>query len=131
MISVASRGGYLYLEEEAIRECRARRHRDRRRRSGDVLRRHHRRHTTDRRSNLSDIQRQTIAAALALEESGYRGTTERIGVDDLGRMREASATTKFDDGSSTVGHSVLSNQVHAEGPHAERDTVEDHGPHTM
>ena len=44
-----------------------------------------------------------------LEESGYRGTTERIGVDDLGHVREASATTKFDDGSSTVGHSVLSN----------------------
>jgi hypothetical protein len=110
MISIASRGGYLYLEEEAIASAEP---------AGtgtvgddpvtyydvtiDVTR------LVDA-PNLSDIQRQTIAAALPLlEESGYRGTTERIGVDDLGHVREANATTKFDDGSSTVGHSVLSN----------------------
>jgi hypothetical protein len=110
MISIASRGGYLYLEEEAIASAEPAG-------SGtvgddpvtyydvtiDVTR------LVDA-PNLSDIQRRTIAAALPLlEESGYRGTTERIGVDDLGHVREANATTKFDDGSSTVGHTVLSN----------------------
>jgi hypothetical protein len=110
MISIASRGGYLYLEEEAIASAEP---------AGtgtvgdvpvtyydvtiDVTR------LVDA-PNLSDIQRQTIAAALPLlEESGYRGTTERIGVDDMGHVREVNATTNFDDGSSTVGHSVLSN----------------------
>jgi hypothetical protein len=110
MISIASRGGYLYLEEEAIAGAEP---------AGtgtvgddpvtyydvtiDVTR------LVDA-PNLSDIQRQTIAAALPLlEESGYRGTTERIGVDELDHVREVNATTEFDDGSSTVGHSVLSN----------------------
>ena len=110
MISIASRGGYLYLEEEAIASAEP---------AGtgtvgdvpvtyydvaiDVTR------LVDA-PNLSDIQRQTIAAALPLlEESGYTGTTERIGVDDQGHVREVNATTNFDDGSSTVGHSVLSN----------------------
>jgi hypothetical protein len=110
MISIASRGGYLYLEEEAIASAEP---------AGtgtvgdvpvtyydvtiDVTR------LVDA-PNLSDVQRETIAAALPLlEESGYRGTTERIGVDDMGHVREVNATTNFDDGSSTVGHSVLSN----------------------
>jgi hypothetical protein len=110
MISIASRGGYLYLEEEAIASAEP---------AGtgtvsdvpvtyydvtiDVTR------LVDA-PNLSDIQQQTIAAALPLlQESGYRGTTERIGVDDIGHVREVNATTNFDDGSSTVGHSVLSN----------------------
>jgi hypothetical protein len=110
VISIASRGGYLYLEEEAIASAEP---------AGtgtvgdvpvtyydvtiDVTR------LVDA-PNLSDIQRQTIAAALPLlDESGYRGTTERIGVDGLGHVREVEATTEFDDGSSTVGHSVLSN----------------------
>jgi hypothetical protein len=107
---IASRGGYLYLEEEAIASAEP---------AGtgtvgdvpvtyydvtiDVTR------LADA-PNLSDIQRQTIAAALPLlEESGYAGTTERIGVDDQGHVREVNATTNFDDGSSTVGHSILSN----------------------
>jgi hypothetical protein len=110
MISIASRGGYLYLEEEAIASAEP---------AGtgtvgdvpvtyydvtiDVTR------LVDA-PNLSDIQRQTITAALPLlEESGYRGTTERIGVNDMGHVREVNATTNFDDGSRTVGHSVLSN----------------------
>jgi hypothetical protein len=110
MISIASRGGYLYLEEEAIASAEP---------AGtgtvgdvpvtyydvtiDVTR-------LGDAPSLSDIQRRTIAAALPLlEESGYRGTTERIGVDDAGHVREVRATTNFDDGSSTVGHSVLSN----------------------
>jgi hypothetical protein len=110
MISIASRGGYLNLEEEAVASAEA---------AGigtvgdipvtyyDV--------TIDMTRladapNLSDIQRQTIAAALPLlEESGYRGTTERIGVDDMGYVREINSTTNFDDGSRTVRHSVLSN----------------------
>jgi hypothetical protein len=110
MITISSRGGYLYLEEEAIASAEP---------AGtgtvgdvpvtyydvtiDVTR------LVDA-PNLSDIQRQTIAAALPLlEESGYGGTTERIGVDDEGHVREVNATTNFDDGSSTVGHSILSN----------------------
>jgi hypothetical protein len=109
MISIASRGGYLYLEEEAIASAEP---------AGtgtvgdvpvtyydvtiDVTR------LIDA-PNLSVIQRQTIAAALPLlQGSGYRGTTERIGVDDIGHVREVDATTNFEDGSSTVGHSVLS-----------------------
>ncbi|MGH9228946.1 MAG: hypothetical protein ACRD07_09520 [Acidimicrobiales bacterium] len=110
MISIASRGGYLYLEEEAVASAEP---------AGtgtvgdvpvtyydisiDVTR------LADA-PNLSDIQRQTIAAALPLlEESGYTGTTERIGVDDMGYVREVNTTTNFDDGSSTEGHSILSN----------------------
>ncbi|HKA84412.1 MAG TPA: hypothetical protein VKD21_11145, partial [Acidimicrobiales bacterium] len=34
---------------------------------------------------------------------------ERVGVDDMGYVREINSTTNFDDGSSTVRHSVLSN----------------------
>jgi hypothetical protein len=110
MISIASRGGRLYLEEEAIASAEPA---DTGSVDGvpvtyyDV--------TIDLTRlvdapNLSDIQRQTIAAALRLlEESGYRGTTERIGVDDTGHVREVNATTSFDDGSSTVSQSVLSN----------------------
>ena len=110
MITISSRGGYLYLEEEAIASAEP---------AGtgtvgdapvtyydvtiDVTR------LVDA-PNLSDIQRQTITAALPLlEESGYGGTTERIGVDDEGHVREVNTTTNFDDGSSTVGHSILSN----------------------
>jgi hypothetical protein len=110
MISIASRGGYLYLEEEAIASAEP---------AGagtvgdvpvtyyditiDVTR------LADA-PNLSDNQRQTIAAALPLlEQSGYRGTTERVAVDDMGYVREVNATTNFDDGSRTVRHSVLSN----------------------
>jgi hypothetical protein len=110
MISIASRGGYLYLEEEAVASAEP---------AGtgtvgdvpvtyydvtiDITR------LADA-PNLSDIQRQTIAVALPqLEQSGYRGTTERIGVDARGYVREINSTTNFDDGSRTVRHSVLSN----------------------
>jgi hypothetical protein len=110
MISLASRGGYLNLEEEAVASAEP---------AGtgtvgdvpvtyydvtiDVTR------LADA-PNLSDIQRRTIVAALPLlEDSGYRGTTERIGVDDEGYVREIDSTTNFDDGSGTVRHSVLSN----------------------
>ena len=110
MISIASRGGYLYLEEEAIASAEPAGTGT----VGDVPVTYYDITIEVTRlvdaPNLSDIQRQTIAAALPLlEESGYRGTTERIGVDDVGHVREVNATTKFDDGSSTVGHSVLSN----------------------
>ena len=110
MISIASRGGYLYLEEEAIASAEPAGTGT----VGDVPVTHYDVTIDVTRlvdaPNLSDIQRQTIAAALPLlEESGYTGTTERIGVDDMGHVREVNATTNFDDGSSTVGHSVLSN----------------------
>jgi hypothetical protein len=110
MISIASRGGRLSLEEEAVANAEP---------AGtgtvgdvpvtyydvtiDVTR-------LAAAPNLSDVQRQTIAAALPLlEDSGYRGTTERLGIDDTGYVREITSTTDFDDGSSTVHHAVLSN----------------------
>ena len=59
---------------------------------------------------LSDVQRRTIDAALPLlEQGGYTGTTERIGVDDAGYVREITAANHFDDGSTGVRHTVLSN----------------------
>jgi hypothetical protein len=110
MISIASRGGYLNLEEEAVASAEPAGTGT----AGDVPVTYYDVSIDMTRladaSNLSDIQRQTIAAALPLlDESGYRGTTERIGVDDMGYVREINSTTNFDDGSSTVRHSVLSN----------------------
>lgn len=110
MISIASHGGNLNLEEQAIATAQP---------SGtgtvrdvpvtyyDV--------TVDITKladvpNLSDVERQTITDALPLlEGSGYRGTSERIGVGEQGYVREVTSTTKFDNGSSMAHHSVLSN----------------------
>jgi hypothetical protein len=110
MISIASRGGYLNLEEESVATAEP---------AGtgtvdgvavtyyDV--------TIDIRklagaANLSDVQSQTIAAAVPLlEQSGYTGTSERLGVDDAGYIRSVDSTTSFEDGSSMVRRSVLSN----------------------
>jgi hypothetical protein len=59
---------------------------------------------------LSDVQRVTIHDALpVLERGGYTGTTERIGVDDVGYIREITASNHFTDGSTGVRHTVLSN----------------------
>lgn len=59
---------------------------------------------------LSDVERDAINAALPLlEQSGYRGTTQRIGISDDGFVREVFTKTRFDDGSSSERHSVLSN----------------------
>jgi hypothetical protein len=110
MISIASRGGYLNLEEEAVASAEP----AGTGRVGDVPITYYDvtidvTRLTDA-PNLSDIQRQTITAAIPLlEESGYQGTTERIGIDDVGYVREINSTTNFEDGSSTVRHSVLSN----------------------
>jgi hypothetical protein len=110
VVSIASRGGYLNLEEQAVASAAAAGTGT----VGDVPVTYYD-VTIDMTKlvdapNLSDMQRRTIAAALPrLEDSGYRGTTERIGVDDMGYVREISSTTTFDDGSSTVRHSVLSN----------------------
>jgi hypothetical protein len=110
MISIASRGGYLNLEEESVAAAEP---------GGtgtvdgvtvtyyDV--------TIDIRklagaAHLSDAQSQTIAAAVPLlEQSGYTGTSERLGVDDAGYIRSVDSTTSFEDGSSMVRRSVLSN----------------------
>ena len=110
MISIASRGGRLFLEEEAIASAKPADTGT----VGDVPVTYYEVTIDVTRlvdaPNLSDVQRETIAAALPLlEESGYRGTTERIGVDDMGYVREIDSTTDFDDGSRMVGHSVLSN----------------------
>ena len=60
--------------------------------------------------DLTDVQRVTIEAALPLlRQGGYTGTTERIGVDDAAYIREVTATNHFNDGSTGVRHTVLSN----------------------
>ena len=60
--------------------------------------------------DLTDVQRETIQAALPLlHQGGYTGTTERIGVDDAGYIREVTATNHFADGSTGTRHTVLSN----------------------
>jgi hypothetical protein len=110
MISIASRGGYLNLEEEAVATAEPAGTGT----VGDVAVTYYDVSIDIRKladaANLSDVQRQTIAAALPLlDESGYTATTERIGVDSAGYVRSVDATTSFEDGSSMVRHSVLSN----------------------
>jgi hypothetical protein len=110
VISIASRGGYLNLEEEGVASAEPAGTGT----VGDAAVTYYDVTIDIRRladaPNLSDVQRQTIAAALPLlDASGYRGTTERIGIDEMGYVREINSTTSFDDGSSTVRHSVLSN----------------------
>lgn len=110
MIGLASRGGNLNLEEAAVATAEA---------TGagtvegvpvtfyDV--------TIDFTQladlpDLSDAQREAIARALPLlEQSGYQGTTETIGVDGEGFIRDITSTNHFGDGSVTTRHSVLRN----------------------
>jgi hypothetical protein len=110
MISIASHGGYLSLEESAIQNASP---------AGtgtvdgtavtyydvtiDVAK------LADA-ADLTDEERTTIHDALPLLRSaGYSGTTERIGIDAAGFIREISATEHFSDGSSEVRQSILSN----------------------
>jgi hypothetical protein len=59
---------------------------------------------------LSDVQRATIEDMLPLlRQGGYAGTTERVGVDDDGYIREVTATNHFTDGSTGIRHHTLSN----------------------
>jgi hypothetical protein len=61
-------------------------------------------------TDLTDVERETIQAALPLlRQGGYTGTTERIGVDDAGYIREVTGTNHFADGSTGTRHTVLSN----------------------
>jgi hypothetical protein len=110
MIALASPGGSLNLEEEAVADATP---------AGDG--------TVDGASvtyydvtidmtkladtpELADVQRETIQAVLPLlDQGGYTGTTERIGVDEAGLIREVTATTHFADGSTGTRHTVLSN----------------------
>lgn len=110
MISLASPGGSLNLEEEAVADAAP---------AGTG--------TVDGTSvtyydvtidmtklaeapDLTDVQRATIEAALPLlHRGGYTGTTERIGVDAVGMIREVTATTHFADGSTGTRRTVLSN----------------------
>ncbi|MET0920786.1 MAG: hypothetical protein ABWY77_06265 [Acidimicrobiia bacterium] len=62
------------------------------------------------RDDLNEVQRATIADALPLlEQGGYQGTTERIGIDDIGYIREITANKHFGDGSTGVSHTILRN----------------------
>ena len=110
MISIASHGGYLSLEESAVEHASP---------AGSG--------TVDGEAvtyyevtidvakvadapDLTDEERITIQAALPLLRSaGYSGTTERIGIDAAGFIREITATERFSDGSSEVRRSILSN----------------------
>jgi hypothetical protein len=110
MINLASRTGYLNLEQAAIRGAQV---------VGtgtvdgttvtyyDV--------TIDVTAladapDLTDEQRATIEHALPLLASaGYSGTDERIGIDDAGFIREVTATERFSDGSAYTRHTILSN----------------------
>jgi hypothetical protein len=110
MISIASHGGYLALEESSVQQASP---------AGtgtvdgatvtyfDV--------TIDVAEladapDLTDEERTTIQEALPLLRSaGYSGTTEHIGIDAAGYIRETTATEHFSDGSSETRHSILSN----------------------
>jgi hypothetical protein len=110
MISVASPGGNLNLEEAAVAEATP---------AGDgsvngidvtyydvTIDMTKLADTPD----LTDVQRTTIQDALPLlGQGGYTGTTERIGVDALGLIREVTTTDHFDDGSTGIRHIILSN----------------------
>ena len=110
MLSLASRGGYLNLEEESVTVAQP---------AGTGTARDvpvtYYEVTIDVKKlaeapNLSDVQRATIEAAIPmLEQAGYSGTNERIGIDERGYIREVEASTTFADGSSMVRHSFLSN----------------------
>jgi hypothetical protein len=110
MLSLASRGGYLNLEEESVTTAQpagSGTARDVSVTYYDV--------TIDVKKlaaapDLSDVQRATIEAALPmLDQAGYTGTHERIGIDEQGYIREVTATTTFADGSSMERHSLLYN----------------------
>jgi hypothetical protein len=108
MISLASPGGSINLEQEAVAHARPDG-------EGTVDGNHVTYYdvTIDMAQladtpDLSSEQRATIAAAIPLlRQGGYTGTTERIGVDDAGYVREVNAENHFADGSSGVRHTVL------------------------
>jgi hypothetical protein len=110
MISLASPGGALNLEQEAVTDATA---------AGtgtvDGVEVTYYDVTIDMAEladtpDLSDVQRDTIEAALPLlQRGGYSGTTERIGVGTDGYIREVTATNHFTDGSTGVRHTILSN----------------------
>ncbi len=110
MISLASPGGALNLEQAAIADATAAGNG-----SVDGVDVTYYDVTIDMAKladtpDLTDVQRATIAAALPLlRQGGYSGTTERIGVDSVGYIREITATNHFSDGSTGTRHSVLSN----------------------
>lgn len=60
--------------------------------------------------SLTDVQRAAIDFALPLlEQSGYEGTTQRVGVDDDGYIREVRALTRFGDGSTLEKRAIIFN----------------------
>jgi hypothetical protein len=110
MITLASRGGYLDLEEAAVQHATP---------AGtgtidgatltyyditiDVAK------LADA-PGLTGEERATIAAALPLLRSaGYSGTEERIGIDTAGFIRDVTATERFADGSTMSRRTLLSN----------------------
>jgi hypothetical protein len=110
MLGLASKGGYLNLEQEAVAGATT---------AGtgsvDGVNVSYYDVTLDLTKladdpSLTDEERTTMQNAIALlREGGYTGTTETIGIDDAGFIREVTATTKYSDGSSSTRHSILSN----------------------
>jgi hypothetical protein len=110
MITLASRGGYLDLEESAVQRATP---------AGtgtidgatltyyDI--------TIDvtelaAAPDLTAEERATITAAIPLLRSaGYSGTEERIGIDAAGFIRDVTATERFADGSAMSRRTLLSN----------------------
>jgi len=129
VISLASPGGEVNLQEAAVADATP---------SGDgIVDGHHVTYydvTIDMAQladapGLSEEQQRTIAAALPLlARGGYSGTTERIGIDDAGYVREVTAENHFTDGSAGVRHMVFFNfgcapKLHAPGSAAPADST--------
>jgi len=110
MLGLASKGGYLNLEQEAVARATP---------AGtgsvDGTSVTYYDATLDLTKladdpTLTAEEHTTMQAALVvLRDGGYTGTTETIGVDADGFIREITATTRYSDGSSSTRHSILSN----------------------
>jgi hypothetical protein len=110
MITLASRGGYLDLEESAVQHATPD---GTGTIDGATLTYYDITIDVSKLANAPDLtseERATIAAALPLLTSaGYSGTDERVGIDAAGFIRDVTATEHFADGSTMSRRTLLSN----------------------
>jgi hypothetical protein len=110
MITLASRGGYLELEESAVQHATPA---GTGTIDGATLTYYDITIDVAKLADAPDLtgeERATIAAALPLLRSaGYSGTEERIGIDAAGFIRDVTATERFADGSTMSRRTLLSN----------------------
>ena len=110
MITLASRGGYLDLEESAVQHATPA---GTGTIDGATLTYYDITIDVAKLADATDLtgeERATIAAALPLLRSaGYSGTEERIGIDAAGFIRDVTATERFADGSTMSRRTLLSN----------------------